>query len=119
MASKLTPEQQVQIEALVPLLKEGAEKSAEMILKITGGEAAMPKPKANIATDIDCDDCGKPMIIRQGRRGPFLGCSGYPKCKNTGEVPAKLAEEMGLSNGTKPEDKDDKPEAAPLEEDPY
>jgi ssDNA-binding Zn-finger/Zn-ribbon topoisomerase 1 len=28
----------------------------------------------------------------------FLGCSGYPKCKNTGEVPAKLVEEMGLDN---------------------
>jgi ssDNA-binding Zn-finger/Zn-ribbon topoisomerase 1 len=33
-------------------------------------------------------------MIRKGRRGPFLGCSGYPKCKNTGEVPAKLLEEM-------------------------
>ena len=39
------------------------------------------------------------MIIRSGRRGKFLGCSGYPKCKNTAEVPAKLLEEMGL-NGT-------------------
>ena len=41
------------------------------------------------------------MIIRNGRRGQFLGCSGYPKCKNTAEVPAKLLEEMGLngSNG--------------------
>ena len=37
------------------------------------------------------------MIIRTGRRGQFLGCSGYPKCKNTGEVPAKLAEELGLN----------------------
>jgi ssDNA-binding Zn-finger/Zn-ribbon topoisomerase 1 len=37
------------------------------------------------------------MMIRKGRRGPFLGCSGYPKCKNTGEVPAKLMEEMGLN----------------------
>jgi ssDNA-binding Zn-finger/Zn-ribbon topoisomerase 1 len=37
------------------------------------------------------------MIVRTGRRGQFLGCSGYPKCKNTSEVPARLAEEMGLS----------------------
>jgi hypothetical protein len=34
---------------------------------------------------------------RTGRRGQFLGCSGYPKCKNTAEVPAKLAEELGLN----------------------
>jgi ssDNA-binding Zn-finger/Zn-ribbon topoisomerase 1 len=59
----------------------------------------MPTPVVpqNITTDIDCDECGKPMIIRKGRRGPFLGCSGYPKCKNTSEVPAKLLEEMGLN----------------------
>jgi ssDNA-binding Zn-finger/Zn-ribbon topoisomerase 1 len=37
------------------------------------------------------------MVIRKGRRGPFLGCSGYPKCKNTGEVPAKLIEDLGLN----------------------
>jgi ssDNA-binding Zn-finger/Zn-ribbon topoisomerase 1 len=37
------------------------------------------------------------MVIRDGRRGKFLGCSGYPKCKNTAEVPAKLVEELGLN----------------------
>ncbi|MDB5300008.1 MAG: topA, partial [Phycisphaerales bacterium] len=67
------------------------------------------KVPANITTDIDCDECGKPMIIRSGRRGKFLGCSGYPKCKNTGEVPAKLLEELGLNGTTngspKPEEK--------------
>ena len=44
---------------------------------------------------------GQANLRRKGRRGPFLGCSGYPKCKNTGEVPAKLMEEMGLNgNGS-------------------
>jgi ssDNA-binding Zn-finger/Zn-ribbon topoisomerase 1 len=37
------------------------------------------------------------MVIRAGRRGKFLGCSGYPKYKNTAEVPAKLVEELGLN----------------------
>ncbi len=31
----------------------------------------------------DCDECGKPMEVKMGRRGPFLACSGYPDCKNT------------------------------------
>ncbi len=31
---------------------------------------------------IPCELCGKPMVVRRGRRGPFLGCSGYPDCKN-------------------------------------
>jgi len=88
-----------QVEALVPLLKEGAEKAREMVAKIIGENPAAAGNGATgpITTDIDCDECGKPMMIRKGRRGPFLGCSGYPKCKNTGEVPAKLMEEMGLN----------------------
>jgi DNA topoisomerase-1 len=28
-----------------------------------------------------CDECGRPMLIRFGRFGKFLGCSGYPECK--------------------------------------
>jgi ssDNA-binding Zn-finger/Zn-ribbon topoisomerase 1 len=51
------------------------------------------------------------MIIRSGRRGYFLGCSGYPKCKNTAEVPAKLVEELGLNgNGSSKEEAKPMPE---------
>ena len=70
-----------------------------MAAKVIGENPAADNGKtpANLTTDIDCDECGKPMLIRSGRRGKFLGCSGYPKCKNTGEVPAKLLEELGLN----------------------
>jgi len=49
-------------------------------------------------TDEVCDKCGAPMIIRMGRFGRFMACSGYPKCKNTKplpgeEAPAELAAE--------------------------
>ncbi|HMY81161.1 MAG TPA: DNA topoisomerase, partial [Candidatus Absconditabacterales bacterium] len=30
-----------------------------------------------------CPECGKSMIIRRSKRGPFRGCSGYPDCKGT------------------------------------
>jgi DNA topoisomerase-1 len=30
-----------------------------------------------------CDKCGRPMLVRWNRFGRFLGCSGYPDCKNT------------------------------------
>ena len=33
-------------------------------------------------TDIVCELCGKPMIVKFGRFGKFLSCSGYPDCKN-------------------------------------
>ncbi|MBU1743829.1 MAG: topoisomerase DNA-binding C4 zinc finger domain-containing protein [Proteobacteria bacterium] len=32
-------------------------------------------------SDISCDKCGKPMAVKQGRYGKFLGCTGYPECK--------------------------------------
>jgi DNA topoisomerase-1 len=38
--------------------------------------------------DEKCEKCGEPMAVKNGRYGPFLGCSGYPKCKtikNIGE----------------------------------
>ncbi len=32
-------------------------------------------------TDRTCPECGRKMVVKQGRFGPFLGCSGYPECK--------------------------------------
>ena len=29
-----------------------------------------------------CGECGRPMLLRWGKFGKFLGCSGYPECKN-------------------------------------
>ena len=34
-------------------------------------------------TDKVCVKCGKPMVVKKGRYGGFLACSGYPECKNT------------------------------------
>ena len=36
-----------------------------------------------IPTEEVCEKCGKPMVIRRGRFGKFLACSGYPECRNT------------------------------------
>lgn len=33
-------------------------------------------------TDIQCELCGRNMVIKQGRYGKFLACPGYPECKN-------------------------------------
>jgi DNA topoisomerase-1 len=88
------------VDTLIPALKEGGAKAAELAAQISaqfGQDLPPPVATGPIPTDIDCDDCGKPMMIRNGRKGRFLGCSGYPKCKNTAEVPAKLLEEMGLN----------------------
>ena len=48
----------------------------------TGALPHGPRPKP-VETEEKCENCGKPMLLRSGRHGPFLGCSGYPKCKTT------------------------------------
>ncbi len=42
-------------------------------------------PSQKIATPIDetCPECGKVLVIRKGRFGEFIACSGFPKCKYT------------------------------------
>jgi DNA topoisomerase-1 len=34
-------------------------------------------------SDKTCEKCGKPMVVKKGRFGDFLACSGYPDCKHT------------------------------------
>ncbi len=39
--------------------------------------------REEIPTDITCEKCGKQMMIKWGKMGQFLACSGYPECKST------------------------------------
>ncbi|MDR3363415.1 MAG: type I DNA topoisomerase [Clostridiales Family XIII bacterium] len=41
-------------------------------------------------TDEICELCGRPMVIKQGRFGRFIACSGYPECKNTKPIIVKV-----------------------------
>jgi DNA topoisomerase-1 len=51
--------------------------------------------KEMIPTDILCERCGSKMVKRWGKRGYFLACSSYPKCRYTRET-----EENGGNGGT-------------------
>ena len=58
-------------------------------------DTEMEKIKKEIMTEEKCPKCGKPMMIRSGRYGDFLACSGYPECKTTRPLPgSKEAEEV-------------------------
>ena len=37
---------------------------------------------ADIPTDEICEKCGRPMVIKSGRYGKFVACSGFPECRN-------------------------------------
>ena len=46
-------------------------------------EESMPRTKIEEETDEVCENCGKPMVIKTGRFGRFMACTGFPDCRNT------------------------------------
>ena len=61
----------------------------------TMGASAAPRAPRVMAVDdfgkeVKCPKCSKPMVKRAGAKGEFFGCSGFPKCKGTAQIPAKL-----------------------------
>lgn len=59
------------------------------------GRILLVQPRQELAEGEVCDKCERPMLIREGRFGSFLACSGYPECKNTASLSASGAEEKG------------------------
>lgn len=46
-------------------------------------ESVSKQDLVNETTDEKCEKCGKPMVIKFGRFGKFMACSGFPECRNT------------------------------------
>ncbi len=56
-----------------------------------------------IPTDVKCEKCGKPMVIRLGRNGQFLACTGYPDCDGTRDLTPELQAQYGGGGAATPE----------------
>lgn len=60
-------------------------------------EHGVPQPLAQPESVAECEKCGRPMVIKRSRYGPFIACTGYPECKNakplTGGEPGEAAQE--------------------------
>jgi DNA topoisomerase-1 len=57
-------------------------------LKRAEKEMVNLKEGAEPVPPVACEKCGKPMVIKAGRFGLFLACSGYPDCESTRELEA-------------------------------
>lgn len=55
-------------------------------------EVAKIKKRVEKKTDTKCEECGKSMVIKWGKYGRFLACSGYPECKNTKQLEEEKVE---------------------------
>ena len=87
-------------------LEEIVRESRDMLTKVMQElEPEKEKIKANITNAIKeqntvgpCPRCGKPLMVRISKKGKrFVGCTGYPECKNTYSLP----QQGGLSMTTK------------------
>lgn len=58
---------------------QGFEKSLEQAEKNMEGKHIKVE---DIPTDEICEKCGRPMVIKSGRYGKFVACSGFPECRN-------------------------------------
>jgi DNA topoisomerase-1 len=62
--------------------------------KFTADADEQGNPIKPADTGIACDKCGSPMVIKKSFRGPFLACTGYPKCRNAKSINAELREKL-------------------------
>jgi DNA topoisomerase-1 len=56
--------------------------------------APVKKEVPKVEVSERCPECDSPMKLRPSRRGFFLGCSKYPKCKGTREAPPEILEQV-------------------------
>jgi ssDNA-binding Zn-finger/Zn-ribbon topoisomerase 1 len=74
--SVIVPPVVVQPVAQVPAAAQSA-KQATAAKEATAASTEIPR----------CPKCGSPMRVRHGRNGYFFGCSKYPQCKGTRDLP--------------------------------
>jgi DNA topoisomerase-1 len=66
-----------------PMLQEFYEPFDQAIETAKVEAVRVPREKIDEESDEVCEKCERPMVIRGGRNGRFIACSGFPDCKNT------------------------------------
>ncbi|MSQ05762.1 MAG: type I DNA topoisomerase [Dehalococcoidia bacterium] len=62
-------------------------------------QESMPRVNVDEETDEVCQNCAKPMVIKTGRFGRFLACTGFPECKTTRPILRKTGVVCPLCGG--------------------
>ncbi|MFA5927898.1 MAG: type I DNA topoisomerase [Candidatus Margulisiibacteriota bacterium] len=66
------------------VLREFYDPFAESLAKaVTDMETLKPPDRP---TEEICEKCSKPMVIKKGRFGEFMACTGFPECRNTKQI---------------------------------
>jgi DNA topoisomerase-1 len=58
----------------------------ELPAELSGHVPAEQSAEQQEAAEQTCENCGRPMVLKKGRFGQFLACTGYPDCKTTRKI---------------------------------
>jgi DNA topoisomerase-1 len=101
------------MEERLDLVEDGSEDWVKLLREFyTPFKADLDKAKIEMKdvkreeqpTEHVCEKCGKPMVIKWGRNGHFLACSGYPDCRNTKEYTRNEDGSVNILPSTRPSD---------------
>jgi DNA topoisomerase I len=73
-------------------IEEGKEKRLKVLAEFYSPfKASLDYAQANIKKEVIttnevCEKCGKPMVVKWGRKGKFLSCGAYPECKHSKSI---------------------------------
>ncbi len=84
----------------VALLKEF---NADFNPTLLAAQQAMSQVKGGIDANLPCPECGKPLMVKFGRSGSFLACSGYPACTFTSDCARDEKGQILIQPRSKPE----------------
>ena len=76
--------------AWVPVLREFYGPFNEAVTQAIENAERVPRSALDEETDVVCEKCERPMVIKSGRYGRFLSCSGFPECRNSRPLVAQV-----------------------------
>ena len=77
----------------VPVLREFYRPFHDTVERADREAERVPRSEIDEESDEVCETCERPMVIKSGRFGRFLSCSGFPECRNA----RPLVEKVGVS----------------------
>ena len=66
-----------------PVLKDFYGPFSQTVKRAMTEAERVPRDQIDEETEETCEECGRPMVIKTGRFGRFLSCSGFPECRNS------------------------------------
>ncbi|MCL1890363.1 MAG: topoisomerase DNA-binding C4 zinc finger domain-containing protein, partial [Desulfovibrionaceae bacterium] len=80
-----------------------ADFSAEFNPELAQASKTMNSVKTGLLAGLPCPECGKDLLIKFGKAGPFLACSGYPDCRCTSNFTRDGQGQVKIEEGRKEE----------------